>query len=75
MHFSFGYRTADLSLRHLSFERAHRHISCSVPIGEWHSTQDKICCMFCVIKNSLIPTDTKFTPPPKKKKKKIQESG
>ena len=28
--FTFGYRTSDLSLRYLSFERVRRRISCSV---------------------------------------------
>ena len=30
----FGYRTADLWLRYLSFERAQRQISCSIPMCE-----------------------------------------
>ena len=32
MLFTFGYRTADLSLRYKSFERAQKQIRCSVPI-------------------------------------------
>ena len=37
MPFTFGYHTAALSLRYLSFERSQRQNSCSIPKCEWHS--------------------------------------